>query len=443
MLAAWIALPLPLRLVLLGLLGLIAGSFANWAIYAWAYFKAPISPWSRPLPSQSARPWYSRLPVVGWWARGSEAPAQLVAARERLTKMGYLVPKDWKPRLPFWVRPMLIELSLGFALPWLYWYETETGQLLPLAMQGPAVLAMHSGWFHWMFLGHAGLLLFMVIATFIDFDEQMIPDMITIPGTLLALLWATLSLETFLPILRVQDGVATILPCTFAAPWPLSADWMQWPGLAVGLALWSGWCFALSTRVVILRRGLRKAVRYFFALMRRDPMSKWLLLIWAIGVVAVAGVWSQGGTHWHGLLTGLVGLAIGGGTIWAVRLVAGAAMGEEAMGFGDVTLMAMIGAIVGWQATGVAFFIAPLTSIFIVLIAVITTGQRATPFGPYLCAGTVVTVLFWPTVWSSVVLPALLLGPTFLIVMLVSLLAMGVLLGVWRTIKQRLFVPAE
>ncbi len=113
------------------------------------------------------------------------------------------------------------------------------------------------------------------------------------------------------------------------------------------------------------------------------------------------------------------------------------------MGFGDVTLMAMIGAIVGWQATGVAFFIAPLTSIFIVLIAVITTGQRATPFGPYLCAGTVVTVLFWPTVWSSVVLPALLLGPTFLIVMLVSLLAMGVLLGVWRTIKQRLFVPAE
>lgn len=438
MIAAWTNLPLPLRLALLGAVGLMLGALANAAIYAWAYFSAPISPWSKPLPGSPRRRWVTRLPVVGWWARAEETPLQLQAARERLTNMGYEVPRDWQPRMPFWLRPMLIELALGFALPWLYWYETQSGQLLPPAMNAAALVQMHAPWFHWMFLAHTLLLVLMVIATFIDFDEQMIPDRITIPGTLLAMLMGTVSVHTFLPIPISSGGISTLIPCTLNAPGTLAAKWTEPWGLTVGLLLWSVWCLALANRVVIVRRGWRKAFVYFFAVLRRDPMSKWLLLIWLLGLLFVAAVWQWGGQHWWGLSTVLMGMAVGGGTIWAVRLVASAAMGEEAMGFGDVTLMAMIGGIVGWQATGAAFFIAPLTSIFIVLINFLVSGQRMTPFGPYLCAGTVLTVLFWPSIWNAAILPALLLGPAFALIMFASLVAMGVMLGVWRAIKLRL-----
>ncbi|QEG39781.1 A24 family peptidase [Roseimaritima ulvae] len=436
--AFWIQLPLPVRLAVLSLVGVIAGGFVNWAIYAWATFRVPVSPWSRVPAGMAARHWFTRLPVVGWWARAAETPQQLAAARERLTRLGYEVPPEWTPRMPFWLRPMAIELALGFALPWLYWYETQAGLVLPAGVPQAAVAAAHPTWLHWMFVGHALLLVLMTIATFIDFDEQIIPDWVTIPGTLLALGMASVSLHTFLPIPLTANGVMRLEPCTFSAPWPVGKKWGSGYGLAVGLAMWSGWCFALSTRVLILRRGWKKAVVYFFAILRRDAMTKWLGLIWLMGLVVVVMVWNIGTTHWEGLFTALVGMSVGGGTIWAVRLVASLAMGEEAMGFGDVTLMAMIGGIVGWQATGAAFFIAPLTSIFIVLITFLATGQRMTPFGPYLCAGTVITVLYWPTVWQAAILPALLLGPVFLMIMVGSLVAMGVLLGIWRAIKMRL-----
>ena len=41
-----------------------------------------------------------------------------------------------------------------------------------------------------LFFVHAVLFILMVAATFIDFDERIIPDLITIPGTLLGLLLA-------------------------------------------------------------------------------------------------------------------------------------------------------------------------------------------------------------------------------------------------------------
>ena len=62
---------------------------------------------------------------------------------------------------------------------------------------------------------------------------------------------------------------------------------------------------------------------------------------------------------WAGLLTALVGLVGSGGIVWAVRLIGTAALRREAMGFGDVTLMMMIGTFLGWQACLIAFFLAP------------------------------------------------------------------------------------
>ena len=69
---------------------------------------------------------------------------------------------------------------------------------------------------HAQFIAHAVLIALMLIATFIDFDEKTIPDWITIPGTLLGLLFAavwptTLSTVLALPVALLAGLVSVTL----------------------------------------------------------------------------------------------------------------------------------------------------------------------------------------------------------------------------------------
>ena len=64
-------------------------------------------------------------------------------------------------------------------------------------------------------------------------------------------------------------------------------------------------------------------------------------------------------THLQGFLTGIGGLAMGAGLTQFVRMTAGFLLGREAMGLGDVTLLGMVGAFLGWQAAVLTFFLAP------------------------------------------------------------------------------------
>jgi prepilin signal peptidase PulO-like enzyme (type II secretory pathway) len=141
-----------------------------------------------------------------------------------------------------------------------------------------------------------------------------------------------------------------------------------------------------------------------------------------------------------GLLTGLVGMAVGGGVVWAIRIVAGGAMGVEALGFGDVTLMAMVGAFLGWQAAVMGFFLAPFAAIFIVLVYLVITRESRVPFGPYLCAGSLLTILMWDSVMNDWFLPNFaVLGPFVLWLFIALTGIMGVMLFVWRIIKESYF----
>lgn len=430
MIDLWIALPLTLRFVLLAIAGLLAGVFVNWAVYAFAWFPLPISPWSKRPEAVDQRSWPTRLPLFGWWARGAELSVQRELAAARLRRLGYDVPEEWRPRLPFWFRPLLIEIGMTAALPGLYWFETQSGSLLPMPWQAPAEIARLAPWTNWLFFGHALLLVLMTVATFIDFDEQTVPDAITVPGTIFGVIWGSISLASFLPC----EIAGRLYPCTMNLPWPWAAKWGETPGLVLALALWTGWCFALSNRRVILRRGWRKGVQYFFAALVRPPGWKILLTIGLMGAIGIVSLWAFAGpTHRQGLLTSLVGMAVGGGTVWAVRLVAGVAMGEEAMGFGDVTLMGMIGAFIGWQASLLAFFLAPMAAIAIFVIQRILTGERAQAFGPYLCVGSAATIFWWPGLWSTVLLPNL--NGLTLAVLAVCLVLMGILLAIWRLLK--------
>ena len=97
------------------------------------------------------------------------------------------------------------------------------------------------------------------------------------------------------------------------------------------------------------------------------------------------------------------------------------------MGFGDVTLMGMIGAFVGWQATIIIFFFAALICLVVVLIQFTITRQNAIAFGPFICAGAMVVILYWGPLWEHI-RPVFKLGIQLIYVMLGSLVLMALML---------------
>ena len=99
------------------------------------------------------------------------------------------------------------------------------------------------------------------------------------------------------------------------------------------------------------RHGWRTAVRVFVHRLRAERLTYLVAVGWLLGARGDrAGRRARLGAHpGRGCLTALVGMAAGGGMIWIVRVIGAAALRREAMGFGDVTLMSMIGAFVGWQ----------------------------------------------------------------------------------------------
>jgi len=285
----------------------------------------------------------------------------------------------------------------------------------------------------------------MLAATFIDFDEKTIPDEITIPGTLAGLVLAALWPNSLLPVerlIRPPLPVAGYGPLLFTSGdvWPA---WLDGPrGLAVGLAIFVTWCVVLIPALCTLRRGWRKAVAYYFASLARDSAWWKLLILAALGSGLIAAVWSQDGPRWQALFTSLVGLAFGGGLIWAVRIVGQVALQKEAMGFGDVTLMAMIGAFLGWQACLMIFFLSPFAALMIAVAQWALTGRRDIAFGPYLCLAAAIVVVRWPAFWTSVQ-PLFAAGWLVPGVLAVCLLLMLGLLMLWRILEQAIFSGAR
>ncbi len=95
-----------------------------------------------------------------------------------------------------------------------------------------------------------------------------------------------------------------------------------------------------------------------------------------------------------GLATGLGGWVIGGAIGWLARVVFTLAFGKEALGMGDVHILAAAGAVAGWPVALLGFFLAaPLALLAIVVIAV-RRQSRALPYGPWLALAFFVAVLF-------------------------------------------------
>jgi leader peptidase (prepilin peptidase)/N-methyltransferase len=95
----------------------------------------------------------------------------------------------------------------------------------------------------------------------------------------------------------------------------------------------------------------------------------------------------------------LIGILIGGGSLflvaWGYQLVTG----KEGMGGGDIKLLAMIGAFIGWQGVCFTIFIASATGSLIGIVLMLFSQKDlkfAVPFGPFLSVGAIAYLFFGP-----------------------------------------------
>jgi prepilin signal peptidase PulO-like enzyme (type II secretory pathway) len=390
----------------------------NRGIYRLAWDPRSIGPWSAPHPEAPPRHWLDFVPIIGWFGLRREVPLH-----------GPL----------FWLRPMLIELALGCGYAALYWWEVDCAGLMPVA----AETRVEPWLLHSQYLSHVLLVSFMLVATFIDFDEKTIPDAITVPGTLAGLLLMAIWPLSAPPVAVAAVLVMDVQVLQLTSPWPWPAQLDTPSGLWIGLGCFAGWCLAIWPRTLTLRRGWVKAAQYSVVSMFRFSGWWMYLALLLVGTIGIAGVWWLQGPWWSSLLSALVGLAFGGGLIWAVRIVGGGALGKEAMGFGDVTLMAMIGTYLGWQTALMVFFLAPFVAVFICLVQWMVTRRRDIAFGPYLCVAALILILGWTHVWETRAKQIFEMG--WFIPQLVGccLVLLAGMLSLWRLLERWLFGPPE
>lgn len=109
--------------------------------------------------------------------------------------------------------------------------------------------------------------------------------------------------------------------------------------------------------------------------------------------------WIADHPHLHGLTWSAAGLLLGGGVTWGARAAASRLLGQEALGFGDVTLMGMIGAFLGWQPTLLVFLLAPLCAVIVVPIVRLVSSRTYVPYGPFLSLAAVIVLFTWGRLW--------------------------------------------
>jgi len=291
-----------------------------------------------------------------------------------------------------------IEFLNGSLWAMVYWMEVPAGfgvSIIDSAAHGPFGPTGDPGswWFspvaivHWRYFYHMVLIEALLVASFIDLDLWIIPDGCTLPAIAVGFLGA--------------GAVGHVY---------LTPVWHQNMRFARELRFW-------------LDRS-------------SSELSDWIFIDGSLPD------WIGLSPHLHGLAVSLAGFLIAGGVVWLVRIVGHWALGREAMGFGDVVLMAMVGSFLGWQAGVVIFFMAPMFALLVVGLTFIVRRQRELPFGPYLSLASLVVILFWKQIWTSVE-PIFGSGPLLILSAVIMTVAFAIIMRMIRLLFDFLGISSD
>ena len=98
-----------------------------------------------------------------------------------------------------------------------------------------------------------------------------------------------------------------------------------------------------------------------------------------------------------GLLESVLGVVLGGGVLYAIAAAYYFLRKEEGMGMGDVKMLAMVGAFLGWRAVLLTLVLSSFMGALIgiaLMIAQRGNMRYALPFGTFLALGAMVAMLF-------------------------------------------------
>jgi leader peptidase (prepilin peptidase) / N-methyltransferase len=213
---------------------------------------------------------------------------------------------------------------------------------------------------------------------------------------------APLSAARYLPLRNFARGRRTCASCgaraslrrpllevALALVFPLLLAHALDPGNAARLAPWAILLIDLAAVAVL-------AFVFAVDLEHRLILDSAVLPV-AAGLMLVAGLFDH--KAFAGMLFGVV---VCGGSFLLLYGLGWLIYREEALGFGDVKLAALTGLLVGWPAAGtLLLLVALLGGSASVLRLGLGTATRRTfiPFGIFLAAGAVLTLLLAPPYW--------------------------------------------
>lgn len=164
----------------------------------------------------------------------------------------------------------------------------------------------------------------------------------------------------------------------------------------VAVALWRGlgpsWAFAIAAIFAFMM------IVLFFTDYDHQLLPDLVTLPGC--VLGLAAAWYNpflGDPGWPRIVAALAGAALGSGILWGIGALYSRLRGVEAMGFGDVKMMALVGAFTGPAGVATTLFSASVVGAVTGLALIPLKGktlQNALPFGCFLAPAALIALLW-------------------------------------------------
>lgn len=366
-------------------MGLCVGSFLNVVIWRLPRGRSIVFPGSHcPQCGRSIR-WYDNIPIVSWLALGGKC---------RFCK---------KPISP---RYLLVEALTAALVAGLYAcyfiFRLRDGAGAP-SVAWP------------MFLAHATLVCGLLACSIVDIEMWIVPLEICWFVSLVGIVCATVAPHPFMPACSATGGaVAVAAAVGLAISFALLKMGLIQPSfidaadsvVEEGGNKADGKSGRISSVAVGAEHGVRPRVEILRELLYLTPAI--VLAVAAYLAATQIDSVRVALSRFHGEAAGgffarrlvafqsaLLGYLVGGMWVWGMRIFGTLVFGKEAMGMGDVHLLAAVGAVTGWIVPSVAFFVAPFFGLLWALRLWFARKQRELPYGPWLGVATLTVMVFY------------------------------------------------